>query len=383
MNFLVWNIRGIGNDASQKHLYNFCQLHKIKVLAILEPKVQLDSRFFCRKLGFSRVFANQSNKVWCFINNDFDVEVLLDHEQLLHLKLSSYLLPSTFQFTCIYAKCDIVGRRELWDQLRNIADSADSQPWLIGGDFNTILHLQERTRNKEHRLTSLNEFGDMILDCGLIDVGYEGSPYTWTNHRVWKRLDRMLYSENWLDLFQFTKVTHLPRIWSNHSPLLISVSLQSSKPPSSFRFFKMCTRHHLFLEAISKSWQTPTSSEGMINLQHKLYRLKQFLKWWNRNNFGDIFENIKKAEWDIKISEHNFEEDPTEANLVELKRCTVVLTYALTIEEDYWRQKAACRWIDEGERNTKKITPSSRKKGVSPKSSPLMKQAATSQIRRK
>ncbi|KAI3465769.1 hypothetical protein Pfo_022432 [Paulownia fortunei] len=30
-----------------------------------------------------------------------------------------------------------------------------------------------------------------------------------------------------------------------------------------------------------------------------------------------------------------------------------MLTRALTIEEDYWRQKAACRWIDEGEKNTK------------------------------
>ncbi|KAI3474575.1 hypothetical protein Pfo_029577 [Paulownia fortunei] len=180
----------------------------------------------------------------------------------------------------------------------------------------------------------------MIEDCGLIDAGYEGSNFTWTNNRIWKRLDRILYSEVWLNLFHMTKVSHLPRIWSDHAPLLISLSMNLAKSPPSFRSLRMWTRHHSFWETVKTLWQQPTDTEGMKNLQQKLYRLKQLLRWWNKNVFGDIFENIKKL-------------NKNDTNLIELKRCTVVLTQVLTVEKDYWRQKVACRWVDEGERNTK------------------------------
>ncbi|KAI3470716.1 hypothetical protein Pfo_027379, partial [Paulownia fortunei] len=125
-------------------------------------------------------------------------------------------------------------------------------PWIIGGDFNAILHLQERTGQNDNRLTSLNDFGDMITNRGFIDAGYEGSCFTWTNYRVWKRLDIILYSKDWLNLFQTTKVTHLPRIWSDHSPLLISTCFKCIRSVPSFRFLKMWTRHYLFLEAVEK-----------------------------------------------------------------------------------------------------------------------------------
>ncbi|KAI3450940.1 hypothetical protein Pfo_007605 [Paulownia fortunei] len=284
MNLLTWNIRGIGNEPTQKHLYNFCQLHRVKIMAIMEPKVHLDSTFFCWRLGFSRVIANCSNKVWCFVDQDFEMDVIKDHEQL--------------------------------------------------------------------RLTSLNDFADMISDCGLIDAGYVGNCYTWTNHRVWKRLDRMLYSEHWLDPFHNTKVSHLPRIWSDHAPLLATLSFQLDKTPSPFRFMNMWTRHQSFLEVVRNSWQNSTGMAGMINLQQKLYRTKQLLRWWNKNVFGDIFENIKKAGKEVSLKEQMFDANPIDENLIELKRCSAVLTHALIIEKDFWKQKAACRWINDGERNT-------------------------------
>ncbi|KAI3473565.1 hypothetical protein Pfo_031528 [Paulownia fortunei] len=274
LNFMVWNVRGIGNEPTQKHVHNFCRLHKIKIIVVLEPKVQLDSNFFCRRFAFSHVYANCSNKIWCFVNNEFQCKILSDQEQFLHMEVKSHLLPSAFLLTFIYAKCDITGRRELWSALRDIAEQNDAQPWLIGGDFNTILHLNERTGNNGNRLTLMNDFGDMIGDSGLIDAGYEGSSYTWTNHKVWKRLDRVLYSEEWLNLFHITKVSHLPRIWSDHSPLLISLDTDKIKAPSPFRFFRMWSRHHTFWNTVKDSWRHPTETQGMKNLQQKLFRLK-------------------------------------------------------------------------------------------------------------
>ncbi|KAI3461929.1 hypothetical protein Pfo_018592 [Paulownia fortunei] len=283
--------------------------------------VQPDGDFFCRRLGFSKSFANTSNKIWFFVDNDFEFQILRDHDQLLHIEISSKLIASPILVTPVYAKCNASDRKELWDELRTIADESYSKPWLVGGDFNVILDPHEKKGSSILNTTAMNDFGDMITDCGLIDAGFEGQCFTWTNKRS-------------------TKVTHLPRTWSDHAPLLTTVSFSSIKPPSSFRFMRMWTRHHLFLDAAKNSWILQPA-------------LKKFLKWWNWNVFGDIFDKIKQAQKEVAKAENKFDDTPTEATQTELNRCTAVLTHALTLEEDFWRQKAACRWIDQGERNSK------------------------------
>ncbi|KAL0396352.1 UNVERIFIED_CONTAM: hypothetical protein Scaly_0083600 [Sesamum calycinum] len=144
---------------------------------------------------------------------------------------------------------------------------------------------------------SMEEFQQTIFDCGLIDIGFEGSQFTWTNKRIWQRLDRVFFSREWLECFQDTK--------------------------------------------------------GLFKLKEKLHRLKQRLGWWNRTKVGDIFQQTKEAESLATEAEINYDRDPTEANLITMNRASTRLNRALTLEEDYWRQKAACRWAVEGERNTK------------------------------
>ncbi|KAL0356484.1 UNVERIFIED_CONTAM: Transposon TX1 uncharacterized protein [Sesamum radiatum] len=107
------------------------------------------------------------------------------------------------------------------------------------------------------------------------------------------------------------------------------------------------------LDCVSTSWQQPINGRGMFKLQQKLYRLKAALKKWNFEVFGNIFQNITKAEQNIKIAEQAYDANPSEANLIAMNRATAELTFALSVEECYWKQKAACRWLEEGEKNTK------------------------------
>ncbi|KAK4426021.1 hypothetical protein Salat_1370600 [Sesamum alatum] len=86
---------------------------------------------------------------------------------------------------------------------RNLAE--ESGPWMVGGDFNKILHLSERKGGGVPRHHSMEELGQTIFDCGLMDIGFEGSQFTWTDKRIWQRLDRILFSMEWLDQFHSTK----------------------------------------------------------------------------------------------------------------------------------------------------------------------------------
>ncbi|XP_051152010.1 uncharacterized protein LOC127265991 [Andrographis paniculata] len=85
----------------------------------------------------------------------------------------------------------------------------------------------------------------------------------------------------------------------------------------------------------------------------KLISLKRHLKWWNKNIFAIDFHLLIKDEHDVLNSERTFEQQHSEANLIELSRCNAMLTRALAFEEEFWKQKDRCQWIVEGERNTK------------------------------
>lgn len=131
---LCWNIR-VGNKSSCQQLWYLLNLFKVDVFSIIEPLIPLDSFVFCKKFKMEKVISNCSNKIWLF-------EILIDHEQFLHCKIVSELLPSPVLMTIVYAKCNRREIMELWEELRNIA--VWDIPWVIGGYFNIVANSDER-----------------------------------------------------------------------------------------------------------------------------------------------------------------------------------------------------------------------------------------------
>ncbi|KAL0393384.1 UNVERIFIED_CONTAM: hypothetical protein Sradi_2561200 [Sesamum radiatum] len=237
-------------------------------------------------------------------------DILSSHEQFLHPRFSTDLLPHDFLYTWVYAKHTRAERRELWNEIRNIDPSCE--PWLLGGDFNIILEANERKGGAAPNIRTMEDFSDMLLDCGLQDAGFEGAQFTWSRNRLWQRLDRFLYSHIWLHSFPITRIQHLTRNVSDHCPLLFTASKENKKAPAPFRFQNMWTKHHDFRNC-----------------------------------------NICKAEQKAKDCEKQYDGDPTDENLIAMNKATTELTFALSVEECYWKQKAACKWLSEGEKNTK------------------------------
>lgn len=54
-----------------------------------------------------------------------------------------------------------------------------SGPWCAIGDFNAILHASEKDGGRMASSISVcHEFQNCLLDCGLEDLGFKGSPFT-------------------------------------------------------------------------------------------------------------------------------------------------------------------------------------------------------------
>ncbi|XP_071917025.1 uncharacterized protein [Coffea arabica] len=128
--------------------------------------------------------------------------------------------------TFVYAKCTRSEHRALWSNLVSITGTA-TWPWIVGGDFNVISSVLEYVGRAAQDLGAIADFNETIQGCSLTEVPFSGSFFTWTGvragTRVWKRLDRPLVNQAWLDFAATTTMQHLSRTASEHSPLLLTI----------------------------------------------------------------------------------------------------------------------------------------------------------------
>ncbi|XP_042059474.1 uncharacterized protein LOC121803977 [Salvia splendens] len=206
--------------------------------------------------------------IWIFAEIGIEVDKWDDSEQVLHARYVTPTLPVPFFVSVAYGKCYREGRLEMWDKLRDLAVKLDGLPWLVGGDFNTFVSKDERQGGSVRKKTrEMLDFAEVISDCQLLDIGADGPKFTWARGDTFERLDRVFLGEGWANLFESTSVMNLPRLLSDHFPLLVE-----------------------------RCWKDDTGIRGMINVQIKLSRLKTSLRICNRVVFDNIFEGLKKVE---------------------------------------------------------------------------------------
>ena len=102
-------------------------------------------------------------------------------------------------------------RRELWDFILSSQQSF-SAPWVVGGDFNTVLDSSER-KGEGCNLGSIRNFNSFVLQARVVDIPLLGNPFTWSNNRdkeSWARLDHYLLAPDILSWFPSLKQTGLP-----------------------------------------------------------------------------------------------------------------------------------------------------------------------------
>ncbi|XP_071923133.1 uncharacterized protein [Coffea arabica] len=135
----------------------------------------------------------------------------------------------------------------------------------------------------------MEEFNFTTFNCGLSSVDFDGSPFTWTNGSVWQRLDRALINSHWLEAYPTTRVSYLARGHSDHAPLLIRCRAQGPRG-GGFRFLNVWRSHSQFREVVTDEWNAQGSGESIVGFHRKLMRVRNRLKAWSRDTFGNLKE---------------------------------------------------------------------------------------------
>ncbi|XP_075095204.1 uncharacterized protein LOC142173503 [Nicotiana tabacum] len=220
----------------------------------------------------------------------------------------------------VYAKCSSLERLELWDNLYYLASNMEL-PWLVGGDFNVVLHKDEKIEGLSVHPPEYDDFSFCTNSCGLLDQGYKGSPFTWWNGRpnvaiIFKILDRIFVNLPFQNMLPIIEVEHLIRTGSDHAPLLMTGGKKAANFARPFRFLNFWTKHETFMQT-----------------------------------FGDIFKQLEILEDIVKVKEMLFEEESIIENIIILQRTQSELKKYLSLEEQYWKKKLGMTWFAEGYRN--------------------------------
>lgn len=102
-----------------------------------------------------------------------------------------------------------------------------NKPWLVLGNFNDVLNQSEKFGGRKISNSRTRLYVDAMNNCKLMDIGFVGPKFTWTNKRnhntIYEKHDRGWANVEWLNAFCEYSLWHLPRITSDHYPILIKL----------------------------------------------------------------------------------------------------------------------------------------------------------------
>lgn len=262
-------------------------------------------------------------------------ELISQNKNMKNIRFTNSKDGSSRVLTNVYPPNSKWSKKALREDITNHRKKILEENWIIMGHFNTPL--------KESKLN---------------DMDLHGINYNWTNRRTGKdliqvRLDRALISSDWFLKYKCS-LTAQVCIGSDHYPIFLMVDLLTFQMNYPFRFEKMWTLHPSLENLIKEWWSIRVEGTAMFKVAAKLKNVLKNIKIWNKETFGNIFQNKKKVLEELKDNQDSIQADGYEN--VSREEESVKLTKIhdiITKEEMFWRQRSRKKKLKEGDQNTK------------------------------
>ncbi|XP_050289699.1 uncharacterized protein LOC126727832 [Quercus robur] len=158
----------------------------------------------------------------------------------------------------------------------------------------------------------MQDFRDVIDECGFRDLGYMGSKFTWAKHYsdgtiIWERLDRALGTEDWVSLFPAFQMVHLECGMSDHKLV------------------------HIYPMGVLTRRQWPWHFE------------------WSKQSFCNISRALIEKRSSLKSAEEATQLGGDYNPVYTIKK---EISKLLLLEEQLWHQRSPAHWMKSSDKNT-------------------------------
>ncbi|KAL0281815.1 UNVERIFIED_CONTAM: hypothetical protein Sradi_7284200 [Sesamum radiatum] len=359
INAAVWNVRGLNRRDHQVSVTDLITEHCLHFIGLLETRVAVGNvarvqRGMLPHWLFYVDHGGPGNRVWLAWDPNFvDVTVVETGAQFIHCSVFIRSFHASVFITVVYGVNDVIGRRELWMELARISTVVTDSPWLVGGDFNTVLDSSEVCGLSGDIRGAADEFRGCLQDTGLIHVPMHGERFTWHNcsrdaRSLWKRLDRLLVNDRWLENWPDTTYVSLGARTSDHSPLVLRGDT-SNRVAGMFRFDNYLARSTEFIPAVRRVWRHHIVGSAMYAVTRKLKALKPIFRA-QRQRKGDLSTNVSLARGFLDSAQTMLAADRHCPTLLHLEFCCkLVYRLASRLEQKMLHQRAKMAWLKDGD----------------------------------
>lgn len=207
----------------------------------------------------------------------------------------------------MYGLLQLAQKSVFLEEIHNIKEWVGMEHWIIGGDFNLIRSLEEK-KGAVRTISNISaSFNKLIEELQLVDVRTTNRLFTWQNNRsearhITSRLDRFLVLESTLIGEREIEATVLPAIGSDHWTICLEWGQLGEFVKRPFRFENFLFQHSDFQRLVKEWWTCYKGVEGpcMYVFQQNLKYIKERLKTWNRESFGNITLEKHKLEQQLE-----------------------------------------------------------------------------------
>ncbi|XP_071713643.1 uncharacterized protein [Rutidosis leptorrhynchoides] len=206
----------------------------------------------------------------------------------------------------VYAKNYYIHRRALWNDLCMHRGFVGNHPWVMMGDFNVSLELDDSTIGGSQVTIAMREFHECVEYLCMSDINHSGLHFTW-NQRLnaldgmLKKIDRIMANDHFLNDFINSYAIFQPYTISDHCPAILKIPLNNSSVnrPKSFKFSNFIVYREGFEDVVVKGWRRVLVGHRMFQVVKKLRWLKSPLRkiMWHH---GSVHKRVMKLKSDLE-----------------------------------------------------------------------------------
>lgn len=369
LNIATFNTKGLGDFKKRRKVFTWLRDNEFSIIFLQETHVTKDTAdFWQNEWGYTALFSgnnSQSAGVGILFRSNVPVklisykEIIIGRIQMAEVEIND----QRYSLFNIYGPND--DDPTFFNKLNDEITDLQGKNVILGGDFNVVFNIK---RDKEGgrgdtKPKQRQAIQDMLDEHELTDVWRVMNPdqkvFTWHSNsrpRVSCRLDYIIVSGNLLNNIRKAKI--IPSFLSDHS--LVYVNLETSIPERGPGYWKMNTA--LLLD-----------NEYKNRIQRKIREIVSLNESANPNTKWELIKGTVRSE-SITFSAQKSKERKKEE--LQLQKEIEVIHDSLNANKDQNLQieleekknkleqlydqktrgiilRAKCRWVEEGEKNTK------------------------------
>ncbi|XP_021996030.1 uncharacterized protein LOC110893223 [Helianthus annuus] len=286
-----------------------------------------------------------------------EVMVLFQATQVMHLQVVFKLDRRMIFCSVVYAANYYISRRELWNQLRMHKALVNNAPWVIMGDFNSALNLEDKSFGISNVSPGMRDFKECVEDIEMFDVKRVGMHFTWNQKPkngvgLLKKIDRVLGNTPFVSAYPESVAVFQPYGVSDHSPCILKFPKVAKPKPRPFKFANFLVFKPNFLDIVKKEWETTVTGVYQFQVMKKLRLLKSPLRSLLFAQ-GNLHKKVVDLRGKLENVQKAIDQDPINEELtIEETRVLCDFQEACLDEERFLKQKSKVEWLRAGDSNS-------------------------------